>query len=214
MLRVCHSSLCRFTERTDTSSRMHSCLFSVTYLGGNPTISSPLGHCHLGPRLSCRHVRLETLFRRAGSFCVISIVAIAPSLRSGGAAYCLFAHVRTHAYTRMHTRGGERRGTYTQKGLYADNNLLIMKNKRQEHFCRHLALGAELNSWEVNFSVRFHGSIVGHKPSSVRFFSELRKTDVLGENFKLHWGQFPPLCQWKAAEQAEDFCFNRLDNMV
>lgn len=124
MLRLCHRSRCRFTERTDTSSRMRSCLFPVTNLGGNPAISSPLGHCHLGPRLSCRHVRLETLFRRAWSFCVISIAAIAPSLRSGGAAYCLFAHVRTHAYTRMHTRGGERRGTYAHKGLYADNNPL------------------------------------------------------------------------------------------
>lgn len=128
MLRVCHSSLCRFTQRTDTSSRVHSCLFSVTYLGGNPAISSPLGHCHLGPRLSCRHVRLETLFRRAGSFCVISIVAIAPSLRSGGAAYCLCARVRMHANTKMHTLGGERRSTYTHKGVYVGNNVLIVGN--------------------------------------------------------------------------------------
>lgn len=83
--------------------------FSVPYLGEKPRILSPVGHCHLGPRLSCRHVRLETLFRRAGSVCVISIVAIAPSLRSGGAAYYLYAHhirslARSHAHTQA--RGG------------------------------------------------------------------------------------------------------------
>ena len=119
-LRVCHTSLCRFTESSDTSSRGHSCLFSVAYLSGNPTISSPLGHCHLGPRLSCRHVRLETLFRRAVSFCVISIVA---QWRSSS----LPVRARPHAriYTDARTRGAERRGTYTHKGLYADLNPLI-----------------------------------------------------------------------------------------
>lgn len=105
MLRVCHTSLCRFNESTEASSRVHSCLLSVTDLGGNPAISSPLGYCHLVPRLSCRHVRLETLFRRAGSFCVISIVA---QWRRG----LLLVRARPHAYTQMHT-GGERRSTYT-----------------------------------------------------------------------------------------------------
>lgn len=66
--------------------------FFVPYLTGEPRIRSSDGHCHLGPRLSCRHVRLETLFRKSGSVCVISIAAIAPSLRSGGAAYYLYAH--------------------------------------------------------------------------------------------------------------------------
>lgn len=60
---------------------------SVPYLAGKPKITSLVGHCHLGARLSCRHVRLETLFWGAGSVCVISIVAIAPSLRSGRAAH-------------------------------------------------------------------------------------------------------------------------------
>lgn len=83
--------------------------FSVPYLGGKPRILSPVGHCHLGPRLSCRHVRLETLFRRAGSVCVISIVAIAPSLRSGGAAYYLCAHTHANTQRETHTQGWRER---------------------------------------------------------------------------------------------------------
>lgn len=81
--------------------------FSVPYLAGKPKITSPVGHCHLGPRLSCRHVRLETLFWRAGSVCVISIVAIAPSLRSGGAAHYRYARTLKHTHTETH--GGRRR---------------------------------------------------------------------------------------------------------
>lgn len=81
--------------------------FSVPHLGGKPRIISPVGHCHLGSRLSCRHVRLETLFWRAGSVCVISIVAIAPSLRSGGAAH--YRYARTLKHTHRETHGGRRR---------------------------------------------------------------------------------------------------------
>ena len=100
-------------KESDERFRCTQAGVSVPYLGGKPRIISPVGHCHLGPRLSCRHVRLETLFRRAGFVCVISILAIAPSLRSGGAAYYLCAlHTQTHTHT--HTRrerGGEHRHT-------------------------------------------------------------------------------------------------------
>ncbi|KAG7499073.1 hypothetical protein JOB18_028444 [Solea senegalensis] len=92
MLRVCLplGVQIHLTE-SDEPRRCTQAAVSVLYLGGKPGIRSPVARCHLGSRLSCRHVRLETLFWRAGSVCVISIVAIAPSLRIGGAAYCLYA---------------------------------------------------------------------------------------------------------------------------
>lgn len=117
---------------------------------------SPLGHCHLGPRLSCRHVRLGALFRRAVSVCVISIVAIAPSLRIGGAA------CRTHTHARTQWKGGGVGGTHTLtvpdkrartkvfEGVptippAADLNVFFSSfftPTTQEHFWRHLAFGA------------------------------------------------------------------------